>query len=79
MFLGGRKLTGWLSGVAASSSFQNLMVLSASQVSSLLPVWSKALAKMPASLSMDPGWTIVWPCWKQLPEVQSQNLHTSAL
>lgn len=75
MSLGGLKFIGCVSGVADSSSRQNLMVLSASQVSMRVPVWSKPSAKMPASLSRDPGCTIVLAAWKLLPLFQSQNLH----
>lgn len=74
MSLGGRKLMGWVSGVALVSSLQNLTVLSASAVSSRVPDMSKPAAKMPDSLSSDPGCTIVCPCWKLLPLFQSQNL-----
>jgi hypothetical protein len=42
-------------GVAVSSSLHILMVLSVSAVTSRVPVWSKAVAKMPASASSDPG------------------------
>lgn len=47
--------TGSLSGVASSSSLQILMVLSTSQVIRRVPVRSKVLARMPASLSSEPG------------------------
>lgn len=68
---------GWVSGVAVGSSLQNLTVLSASAVSSRVPDMSKLAAKMPDSLSSDPGCTIVCPCWKLLPLFQSQNLRSA--
>ena len=50
------------------------MVLSASAVTSRLPVTSKAAAKMPLSLSRLPGCTALAPAWKLLLLFQSQNL-----
>ena len=49
------------------------MVLSASQVMSRVPVRSNVLAKIPASLSSEPGCTTVRASWKQYPVFQSQN------
>ena len=74
MSRGGLKLTGWLSGVAASSWRQNLTVLSPSAVSRRVPVASNAHAQMLASLSSDPGCSTDCAAWKLLPLVQSQNL-----
>ena len=65
---------GWLSGVAVSSSFHILMVLSNSAVISRLPVASKVMADIPASDSREPGCTMLAPAWKLLLDFQSQNL-----
>merc|ERR1711988_226536 len=56
----GRYRIGCVSGVAVSSSFHTLIVLSASQVKKRSPVLSNVEANMPASLLSEPGWTIVW-------------------
>lgn len=57
MSFGGLKLTGCVSGVAFSSCLHILMDLSASQVTRREPDWSKQEAKMPDSLSSEPGCT----------------------
>ena len=57
-------MIGWLSGVASASSFQILIVLSASPVISREPERSKAHEKMPRSDSSDPGCAIVSSVWK---------------
>ncbi len=62
--MSGFQLTGCDSSVAESSSLYILMVLSASQVMSLDPVWSNVMAKTPASESSDPGWTGACTRWK---------------
>ena len=49
------------------------MVLSASQVSSLVPVTSKDMAKMPFSESSEPGWAWVSISWNLFPEFQSHS------
>ena len=58
---------------ADSSSLYILIVLSVSAHSSLHPLLSKQQANIPASLSSDPGWTVVCNFWKQYPLFQSQK------
>jgi hypothetical protein len=58
---------GCVSGVASLSSFQILMVLSASPVIRRLPVASNTAAKMPASASRLPGWGLLALLWKACP------------
>lgn len=60
-----------LKRTAVSSSLYTLMVLSASAVISLLSELSKTQAKIPDSLSRDPGWTAAWILWKLYPVLQS--------
>ena len=58
---------------ADSSSLYILIVLSVSAHSNLHPLLSKQQANIPASLSSDPGWTVVCNFWKQYPLFQSQK------
>lgn len=71
MSRGGRKLTGWLSGVAFSSSRHILTDLSASADARREPDLSNASAKIPDSDSREPGWMGEMPAWKRLPLFQS--------
>lgn len=50
----GLQFTGCVSGVAVSSSFHILILLSTSPVIRRSPVWSNVLQYTPASLSRDP-------------------------
>lgn len=61
------RLTAW------SSSFQILMVLSASPVIRRSPVLSNSAQKIPASLSNDPGCTSESSLWNWYPDFQSQK------
>lgn len=56
-----------------SSSLYTLMVLSASAVISRLSEWSNMQAKMPDSLSREPGCTAAWMRWKLYPVLQSHR------
>lgn len=58
---------------AVSSSLYILMVLSASHVISRLLLRSKVIAKIPASLSSEPGCTDACRRWKLYPVRQSQK------